>query len=139
MRGGWKRLGLYFVTVVALIAVVFVATRNEPTTVGLLAGQLVFIAGISYLLTFLVWPRRVPQSNAHPSKRPPRSPRTEIAGMPRPEFDRRPVAVIANRPAGSEPGSGVHIPEVPTARASRGRRPDRRPTTNEFKWPAQRP
>lgn len=132
MRGGWKRFGLYLGVVCALVATVFVATRGEERTMGLVAAQVVFVGGMAYLLTFLVWPRR--QLQKHRAERPTPTP----SARQRPEVDRRPVAVIGNRPAGSKPGSQVHIPESPTNRGSRGRRPDRRQSTGEIKWPAQR-
>lgn len=132
MRGGWKRFGIYIGAVLALIAVAFVATRNEPNTAGLVIAQLVFIGGMSYLLTFLVWPRRVPQSDAHPSKQQPRTSR-QTPG-PRPQIDRRPAPVVSAQVEIDE----AHLSESPTARMSRGRRPDRRPATAEIKWPAQR-
>jgi len=138
MRGGWKRFGLYLVVVAALIGLVVVATRGEPRTAALVAAQVLFVAGMSYLLTFIVWPRRVPRSAAQPSMQNRRPPGPSTKKQPRPEVDRRPVAVINPRPAGSKPGSRVHIPESPTERGSRGRRPDRRQPTGEIRWPAQR-
>jgi len=135
MRGGWSRFGLYVVAVASLIVLVFFATRGEPQTFVVITAQIAFVAVSAYLMTFVVWPRRTPQSAAHPSKRAP-GPTSRAAA--RPEIDRRPVAVIENRPAGSEPGSRVHLPEVPTSRANRGRRPDDRQPTGEFRWPAQR-
>lgn len=135
MRGGWRRFGLYVVAVVALVSLVFVATRGNEQSASLVVAQIAFVGAMAYLLTFLVWPRPTPQSAAHPSKR---APRRVVVDEPRPEMDRRPVAVIENRPAGSDPGSRVHIPEVPTSRGTRGRRPDDRQPTNEMRWPAQR-
>lgn len=137
MRGGWRRFGLYIVAVLVLIGLVFVATRDESRTAGLVVAQVVFVGGMSYLLTFIVWPRRAaaprPKAAKNDGARP-----TPGPARPQPEADPRPVAVIGNRPAGSKPGERVHIPDVPTSRSSRGRRPDRRQPTGDFKWPAQR-
>ena len=135
MRGGWKRFGLYVLAVSTLIALVFFATRGEPRTIGLVAALVVFVACGAYLITFMVWPRRI-RVHAAPPLEAPAEPR--VAGPPRAEPDRRPVAVIGDRPAGSKPGSRVHIPEAPTNRGNRGRRPDRRQSTGEIKWPVQR-
>jgi len=133
MRGGWKRFGLYVAAVISLVAMVFLATRGEPRTIGLVVAQVIFVGGMAYLLTFLVWPRRRPQERSAEVPNVERAPKRPVA-----DVDRRPVAVIGNRPAGSKPGSEVHYPESPTIRASRGRRPDRRQSTGEIRWPAQR-
>jgi hypothetical protein len=134
MRGGWRRFGLFIAAVVALVVLVSLATQGEERTLGLVLAQLGFISGMSYLVTFLVWPRRT-RSPAHPSMRATR--RTQVPDEPSPDLDPRPVLVIGNRPAGSQPASRVHVPESPTSRSARGRRPDDRQPTGEMRWPAQ--
>ena len=129
MRTGWKRFGAFVVVVVALVALVELATRNEPRSASLLAIEIGFIAAMAYLVTFLVWPRRVPQVHG---RRPGVAVRTRA---PRP--DARPVVVIGDRPAGSKPGSSLHLRDTPTTRAVRGRRPGPRPQA-EIRWPAKR-
>lgn len=135
MRRGWRRFGLFVMVVGSLVALVVFATQGQEQTAGMVVAQLLFIAGMSYLITFLVWPRRVPVSPSHPSVRAERRP---VPDEPSPENDRRPVLVIGNRPAGSAPGSRVHVRDVPTARTSRGRKPGERQPTGELRWPAQR-
>lgn len=135
MRRGWRRLGLFLLAVAGLISLVAFATNGDEQTASLVAAQLVFIAGMSYLLTFLVWPRRTPVSKAHPSVRS--GPRP-VPDEPSPELDPRPVLVIGSRPAGSRPGSRVHLREIPTERGLRGRKPNERQQTGEFRWPVQR-
>ena len=135
MRGGLKRFGLYVAAVAGLVGLVYFAAREEPRSLEIVLAQAIFIAGMSYLMTFLFWPRRVPHSAAHPSMREERS---HVPNEPRPEVDRRPVAVIGNRPAGSKPGERVHVAEAPMPRGTRGRRPDDRQPTGDFRWPAQR-
>jgi hypothetical protein len=135
MRRGWRRFGLFIASVAAVIAVVLLATNGEQRTTGLVAAQLVFIGGMSYLITFLVWPRRSPVSSAHPSTRAARRP---VPDELSPAIDERPVLVIGHRPAGSPPGSRVHIRDVPTVRSTRGRKPGERQPTGELRWPAQR-
>ena len=135
MRPGWSRFGLFVIAVGGLVAIVILATGREQQTPGLVAAQLLFIAGMAYLITFLVWPRRSSVSAAHPSVRAVRRP---VPDEPSPEMDKRPVLVIGNRPAGSAPGSRVHVRDVPTVRNARGRRPDERQPTGELRWPAQR-
>lgn len=126
---------MFVVTVCGLVALVVLATNGEERTTGLIAAQMLFIAGMAYLITFLVWPRRAPVSSAHPSVRAVRRP---VPDEPSPETDKRPVLVIGNRPAGSAPGSRVHMRDVPTVRSTRGRKPGERQPTGELRWPAQR-
>lgn len=135
MRGGWGRFGLFTLAVAGLVSVVVLATSGEAQTAPLVAVQVVFIAAMAYLITFLVWPRRPPISVDHPSVRAVRRP---IPDEPSPQSDERPVLVIGNRPAGSAPGSRIHIREAPTVRGSRGRKPSERQPTGEFRWPVQR-
>lgn len=135
MRRGWGRLGLFVLAVAGLVAVVTLATSAEETTAWVIAAEVLFIAGMSYLITFLVWPRRSPVSPAHPSVNGVRRP---VPDEQSPETDKRPVLVIGNRPAGSAPGSRVHMRDLPTARATRGRKPGERQPTGELRWPAQR-
>ena len=113
---------------------VLLATEGEERTTGLVAAQIVFIAGMSYLITFLVWPRKSPISQAHPSLR---AARTPVPDEPSPRTDQRQVLVIGSRPAGSAPGSRVHIRDTPTSRSTRGRRPGERQPTGELRWPVQ--
>ena len=133
MRSAWKRLALFFLIVIALVALVIVATRSEPRSTALLLGQVGFLAVASYLLTFLVWPRRSRVSDAHPSHGRP----SAVPEEPAMVDDNRPVLVIGDRPAGSRPGSSVHWRDTPTMRAARGRRPGPRPNS-EIRWPAGR-
>lgn len=135
MRGGWRSFGLFVAAAISLVAVVSLATRDQERATEIVALQAAFIAAMAYLITFVVWPRRVPRSEAHPSYR---KTRTAVPNEPSPELDERPVAVIGNRPAGSKPGSRVHVAEVPTSRGTRGRRPDNRQPSGEIRWPAQR-
>lgn len=133
MRSAWKRLALFFLIVIVLVALVVLATRTEPRSTLLLAGQIGFLAVASYLLTFVVWPRRTPVSEAHPSHGRP----SAVPEEPGLAEDGRPVLVIGDRPAGSRPGSSVHWRDTPTMRASRGRRPGPRPK-DDIRWPAGR-
>ena len=126
---------LFVAAVAAVITVVMLATKGEQRTAGLVTAQLVFISGMSYLITFLVWPRQSPVSSAHPSHRVARGP---VPDEPRLNVDERPVLVIGHRPAGSPPASRVHIRDIPTTRTARGRKPGERQPTGEFRWPAQR-
>ncbi|MGI9606554.1 MAG: hypothetical protein ACR2P0_10490 [Acidimicrobiales bacterium] len=133
MRSGWKGLGVFALSVVGIVALVLVATRHEPRTSMLLLTQVGFIALMSYLVTFLVWPRKVMIPRSHPSRHtPPGDVPKERALGP----DPRPVLVIGDRPAGSRPGSSVHVRDTPTVRGARGRRPDPR-SRPEIRWPAQ--
>lgn len=129
MRSVWKRLAVFIVAVAVLLVLVLVATRNENRTTGLIAMQALFIAVVSYLITFAVWPRKPQNSGA------------AVAPGPRPKRpvseDQRPVVVIGDRPAGSPPGSSIHEREAMGARAARGRRPGER-TQAEMRWPANR-
>ncbi len=134
MRRGWRRLGLFVLAVAALVAVVVFATTKEEATPQLVAAEVLFIAGMAYLITFLVWPRRAPISRSHPSVNAVARP---VPDERIPESDKRPVLVIGNRPAGSLPGSRVHVRDLPTARGSRGRKPGERQHTGELRWPAQ--
>lgn len=134
MRSGWVRLGTYVGMVIAVVAVVFVASRNEPRSASLLIGQIGAIGAVAWMLTFLVWPRRRPVSDAHPSRSSRRpGPVPEEA----PTSDDRPVVVIGHRAVGSPPASEVHLREQPTVRSSRGRRPGPR-RQGEIRWPAAR-
>ena len=135
MRRGWRRLGLFVLAVAGLVAVVILATSNEEPTPGLIVAEVLFIAGMSYLMTFLVWPRRLRVLASHPSVNAVRRP---VPQEPSPESDKRPVLVIGNRPAGSPPASRVHVRDLPTARGTRGRKPNERQPTGELRWPAQR-
>jgi hypothetical protein len=133
MRSAWKRLAVFVLIVAAVVAAVILATRSEARSAGLLTGQVVFVAIASYLLTFGIWPRRSPVSDAHPSRGRP----SAVPEEPGLAEDRRPVLVIGDRPAGSQPGSSVHLRDNPTMRAARGRRPGPRPNS-EIRWPAGR-
>ena len=137
MQGKWKRFGAFLLAVVAIVAAITLGTRGQSLSTGEVIARVALVGVLSYLLTFLFWPRRsrrsvgqraVPQSSARPG-----TPRAD-----RPVVDERPVAVIQPRPAGSRPGSRVHIPETPTERNPRGRRRDTRQAGRDFQWPAQR-
>ena len=135
MRSGWRRFGAFGVAVAGTIVLVVYTTRDEPQSTELLLTQIGFIAAVAYLVTFLVWPRRVHVSSAHPSRR-----RVAPAVPPEPAMrdrDPRPVLVIGDRPAGSRPGSRVHVRDTPTLRAARGRRPGPRSQAT-IRWPIQR-
>ncbi len=134
MRSGWKRFGAFGASVIALIAFVALATRDETRSAGLLAAQIGFIALVSYLVTFLVWPRKTHVSPAHPSRSAQPGPVPDEAT---PDPDVRPVLVIGDRPAGSRPGSRVHLRDSPTTRAARGRRPGPRGRAEEIRWPTR--
>ena len=135
MRRGWRRLGLFVLAVAGLVAIVMYATYDEEPTSQLILAEILFIAGVAYLLTFLVWPRRAPVSASHPSVNGVRRPVPDERAL---ETDKRPVLVIGNRPAGSPPASRVHVRDLPTARGPRGRKPGERQPTSELRWPAQR-
>lgn len=118
----------------AVVAFVTIATRNEIRTTELLIAQIVCIAVMVYLVTYLVWPRSTPISKDHPSHG---SSRVVRAEPPLRRKDTRPVYVIGDRPAGSRPGSQVHRRDSPTVRGARGRRPGPRRAGN-IRWPASR-
>lgn len=135
MRTGWKRWVAFLGVVATLVAFVTFATWNETQSTGLLVTEVAFIAVVSYLVTFLIWPRQQRLSAAHPSRSP------EPAAVPEePTFydhDPRPVLVIGDRPAGSRPATRVHIRDTPTLRGGRGRRPGPR-SGRDIQWPATR-
>ncbi len=136
MRSGWLRWAAFFAAIGALVAFVTVATWNEPQSTELLVTEAAFIGVVAYLVTHLIWPRshRGPAST-HPSRRQEPSPVPIEPGLA--DHDPRPVLVIGDRPAGSRPGSRVHVRDTPTMRATRGRRPGPR-SQRQFQWPAQR-
>lgn len=130
--GKWKRFGVFTIAAIALVAAVALSTRGVERGVSDALLGVVLVGALTYLVTFVVWPRkdalqRSDQQRVRAVKRP---------VQPRP--DRRPVAVIEPRPAGSRPASRVHLPESPTARNSRGRRLDGRQSGRDFQWPAPR-
>ena len=75
MRSVWKRLAVFFVAVAVLLVLVLLATRNEDRTTGLVAMQALFIAVVSYLITFVVWPRKPLNSGAAAAAPGPRAKR----------------------------------------------------------------
>ncbi len=136
MRGGWSRFWLYMAVVAALVVVVVLATSGVQRSAGEVIAQVVFIGGMAYLITFVVWPRRT-VSPAHPAVRAKDMKKQRKAEAKKPQPDARPVVVIGSRPAGSKPGAHVHARETPTARSSRGRRPSPRQATGEMRWPTR--
>lgn len=135
MRTGWKRWGAFLGIVALLVAFVTVATWNETQSSALLLTEVAFIAVVSYLITFLIWPRQLRVSRAHPSRSP--APPAVPAEPALYDHDPRPVLVIGDRPAGSKPGTRVHLRDTPTLRGGRGRRPGPR-SRRDIQWPASR-
>ncbi len=145
MKGKWTRFGAFAVAAACLVAAVVMVTRGEDQTTGQAWLSIVLIGVVAYLITFVVWPRRLMVERANEKK----SAGAQTADTPqpskqsstskRPVVDERPVAVIQPRPAGSRPASRVHVAETPTARSPRGRRVgDRRSSEQDFRWPASR-
>lgn len=143
MQGKWKRFGAFIAAVVAIIGAITFGTRGQSLSTAEVIALVALVGVLAYLLTFAVWPRKLRSSTRHAAAGQPemaarnpgleRHPRVE-----RPVVDERPVAVIQPRPAGSRPGSRVHIPESPLERNPRGRRRDSRQPDRDFQWPAQR-
>ena len=134
MRSGWSRFGLYVIVVVALVVVVLTATTGAERSLGEAAAQLGFIAAMSYLLTFIVWPRRTRLSRQHhtqgASSQRAEPPRTKQA--PRP--DQRSATPGPKAP---DARAEVHAREASVEKRSRGRRPSERQSTGEMRWPAR--
>lgn len=135
MRTGWKRWVAFLGTVSLLVAFVTLATWNETQSTALLVTEVAFIAVVSYLMTFLIWPRQLRHSRAHPSRS--EAPSAVPAERALYDHDPRPVLVIGDRPAGSKPGTRVHLRDTPTLRSGRGRRPGPR-SRRDIEWPANR-
>jgi len=130
------RWAAFFAAVGALVTFVTMATWNEPQSTELLVTEAAFIGVVAYLVTHLIWPRHHRGSpSTHPSRRQAPSPVPAEPSLA--DHDPRPVFVIGERPAGSRPGSHVHVRDTPTVRSTRGRRPGPR-TQRQFEWPAQR-
>ena len=141
MKGKWKRFGVFVLAATALIgAVVVTAREGSQGTLGLVAR--VWLVGVmAYLITFVVWPRRtevVVEAKSPGSVPGPKSNNSSKSRAQRPQGDLRPVVVIQPRPAGSRPGSRLHMAENPTPRNSRGRPINDRQSNRDFRWPAQR-
>ncbi len=136
MRTGLKRWVGFLAVVSTLVAFVTLATWNEAQSTELLITEVAFIGVVSYLVTFLIWPRQHRSSPAHPSRSA-----QPAAVPPEPallDHDPRPVLVIGDRPAGSRPGSRVHLRDSPTMRSTRGRRPGPR-SHRQIQWPVAPP
>lgn len=137
MRGGWSRFGLYIAVVVLLVVIVVIATAGGGGGIEVIAAQLFFIGAMSYLLTFIIWPRRSRLSGRSDADRqtPQDAPPTSAKATPEP--DQRPVMRIGPRKPGSHPAAEVHALDRLAERPSRGRRPTERQSTGEMRWPAR--
>lgn len=160
MHGKWGRFGAFIAAAILIVAAVVLGTENTTRGWTQILVQSAIIAVGVYATTFIVWPRsffrRTPTQVAPPkalteavaeSDLLDEDPAKVVAEAetdkfePRrgtPERDERPVAVIEPRPAGSKPGSRVHIPESPTVRNPRGRPVGGHEPSRDFRWPAQR-
>lgn len=137
MRRGWSRFGLYVIVVVVLVVVVLATTTGTERSVGEVVAQLVFIGGTSYLLTFIVWPRRTRLSRRHhtqvDSSKLIEARRTKQA--PKPDQPSTPGPAVSQARAAA--GAEVHAREASVEKRSRGRRPSERQSTGEMRWPAR--
>ncbi len=137
MRGGWSRFGLYIAVVVLLVAIVTIATAGGGGGFEVIAAQLLFIAAMAYLLTFVIWPRRNRLSGRRDANTQANDGQEKKAPAVSPKPDKRPVMRIGNREPGSRPAAEVHARDRIAERPSRGRRPTERQSTGEMRWPAR--
>lgn len=157
MNAKWGRFGAFIVAAILIVTAVILGTENTTRSWIQVVFQAAIIAVAVYATTFVVWPRRffgrtrVSVAPEHPvdgrdeaGQVQPDEEQAEVdpgEARSRPDAplpDERPVAVIEPRPAGSKPGSRVHIPESPTVRNPRGRPIGGHEPSRDFRWPAQR-
>ena len=161
MNAKWGRFGAFIVAAILIVAAVVLGTESTTRSWGQVLIQSAIIAVGVYATTFIVWPRSFFRRSIQP-KVAQTTPAENVededqdaltedelakldeveaddTGHPNtPVPDERPVAVIQPRPAGSKPGSRVHIPESPTVRNPRGRPVGGHEPSRDFRWPAQR-
>ncbi len=150
MNGKWGRFGAFIVAAALIVAAVVLGTGGGTRTWTQFFIQVTIIAVGVYATTFVVWPRSMfRRSSRSVARQRQRVPVDVVRGsdldegpsplrIKAPQPDDRPVAIIKPRPAGSQPGSRVHIPESPTVRNPRGRPVGGREPSKDFRWPAQR-